>query len=94
MFEDFHQAIYSHLFYQWICLNQSTYQKDHVLFERSHQDEDCQILLFQMEKVIGKIMTWKQNIVEEEIQNKKELEELEKLEQEDGKNLGGEKNGI
>ena len=69
MFEDFHQAIYSHLFYQWICLNQSTYQKDHVLFERSHQDEDCQILLFQMEKVIGKIMIWKQNIVEEEIQN-------------------------
>ncbi len=31
---------------------------------------------------------------EEEIQNKKELEELEKLEQEDKKVLGGEKNGI
>ena len=30
----------------------------------------------------------------EEIQNKKELEELEKLEQEDKKVLGGEKNGI
>ena len=36
----------------------------------------------------------REQLDEEEIQNKKELEELEKLEQEDGKNLGGEKNGI
>ena len=36
----------------------------------------------------------REQIDEEEIQNKKELEELEKLEQEDKKVLGGEKNGI
>ena len=36
----------------------------------------------------------KEQVDEEEIQNKKELEELEKLEQEDKKVLGGEKNGI
>ena len=35
-----------------------------------------------------------EQIDEEEIQNKKELEELEKLEQEDKKVLGGEENGI
>ena len=36
----------------------------------------------------------REQIDEEEIQNQKELEELEKLEQEDKKVLGGEKNGI
>lgn len=36
----------------------------------------------------------REQVDEEEIQNKKELEELEKLEQEDKKVLGGEKNGI
>ena len=36
----------------------------------------------------------KEQVDEEEIQNKKELEELEKLEQEDKKVLGGENNGI
>ena len=36
----------------------------------------------------------KERIDEEELKNKKELEELEKLEQEDKKVLGGEKNGI
>lgn len=36
----------------------------------------------------------REQIDEEEIQNKKELEELEKLEQEDKKVLGGENNGI
>ena len=36
----------------------------------------------------------REQVDEEEIQNKKELEELEKLEQEDKKILGGEKNGI
>ena len=36
----------------------------------------------------------REQIDEEEIKNKKELEELEKLEQEDKKVLGGEKNGI
>ena len=36
----------------------------------------------------------REQVDEEEIQNKRELEELEKLEQEDKKVLGGEKNGI
>ena len=36
----------------------------------------------------------REQVDEEEIQNKKELEELEKLEQEDKKVLGGEKDGI
>lgn len=36
----------------------------------------------------------REQVDEEEIQNKKELEELEKLEQEDKKVLGGEENGI
>lgn len=36
----------------------------------------------------------REQVDEEEIQNKKELDELEKLEQEDKKVLGGEKNGI
>lgn len=36
----------------------------------------------------------REQVDEEEIQNKKELEELEKLEQEDEKVLGGENNGI
>ena len=43
-------------------------------------------------KVIKDVV--REQVDEEEIQNKKELEELEKLEQEDKKVLGGEKNGI
>jgi len=68
IFQEFYQALYPILFYQWISLNHSTYQSDHVFFEKSHSDQYSRILTFQMTKVIGKIVIWDNSIVEEEIQ--------------------------
>lgn len=69
IFQEFYQSLYPMLFYQWISLNHTAYQNDHVLFEKSHSDQHSRILTFQTKKVIGKIVIWENLIVEEEIQN-------------------------
>ncbi len=69
MLEEFYQSVYPSLFYQWIALNQSTYKKDHIHFEVSYKDSLSYILLFQMNQVIGKIVIWNNNIVEQSIQD-------------------------
>lgn len=69
IFQEFYQSLYPILFYQWISLNYTTYQNDHVLFEKSHSDQHSRILTFQTEKAFGKIIIWENCIVEEEIQN-------------------------
>lgn len=70
IFEEFYQFAYPSLFYQWIALNQAKYKKDHIHFETTHEDEHYRVLIFQMKQVIGKIVIWYNNIVEQYIQNK------------------------
>lgn len=69
IFDEFYQSLYPTLFYQWILSNHATYKKDHIQLEISYYDSLSRIILFQMNKVIGKIVIWNQNIVEEEIQD-------------------------
>lgn len=70
-FEEFYQSLYPTLFYQWISIKQARYNKDHVLFEVSFQNDVSKTLIFQMNHVIGTISIYHNNIVEHIIQDKK-----------------------
>lgn len=69
MYSEFFSSLYPTLFYQWIAVNRAFYKKDHITFELSYQNQLSRILLFQMKHVIGTIVIWEQNIIEEKIQD-------------------------
>lgn len=74
--EEFYQSLYHDIFLKWILLNSPQYQKDTITCQVLSQDTHSTILLFDSEQVEGKITIWQNNIVEEEVIQKKKQNQL------------------
>lgn len=70
MLEQFYQSLYHELFYHWIVSNESKYANDSIHLEKQSIADKCEILIFHMHNVYGKVTIWSHNIVEEEIHQK------------------------
>lgn len=67
MLEEFYRNLYHDFFFKWIVLNTKTYCDDQIICQVNEDNNDCKVIIFEMDTVCGFITIWLNNIVEEKI---------------------------
>lgn len=74
--EEFYQSLYHDIFLKWILLNAQDYVKDNVTCQVQEESNISTTLIFNTNKMIGRVTIWHNNIIEEEIKQRNCQENL------------------